>query len=133
MELLRFSDAAGKLCFITIVTTSLSQLSIARLCFVMRIDCCIAGVALGIAFAFGWQLTLLTLAFVPFLALGGFLEFSLLTGQEEVEKEAYESAGSSRVVLLVKKRVVLFFLQKNTFFCFLIKKTCFIFFDFLYV
>ena len=51
------------------------------------------GVALGIAFAFGWQLTLLTLAFVPLLALGGFLEFSLLTGQEEVEKEAFEGAG----------------------------------------
>ena len=62
------------------------------------------GVALGISFAYGWHLTLLTMAFIPFLVLGGFLEFSLVTGQEEVEKEANEEAGStvfSRIITLV--------------------------------
>ena len=51
------------------------------------------GVALGVSFAFGWQLTFLTLAFVPFLIVGGFLEMTLITGQEKGEKESYENAG----------------------------------------
>uniref|UniRef100_H2ZR91 Bile salt export pump n=1 Tax=Ciona savignyi TaxID=51511 RepID=H2ZR91_CIOSA len=46
------------------------------------------GVALGIAFAYGWQLTLLTLAFVPFMIIAGLLTMKILTGQ------AYEAAGS---------------------------------------
>uniref|UniRef100_F6S2T0 Bile salt export pump n=1 Tax=Ciona intestinalis TaxID=7719 RepID=F6S2T0_CIOIN len=51
------------------------------------------GVALGIAFAYGWKLTLLTMAFIPFLILGGLLEMQLLIGKEEKEKQAYEGAG----------------------------------------
>uniref|UniRef100_H2ZPB8 Bile salt export pump n=1 Tax=Ciona savignyi TaxID=51511 RepID=H2ZPB8_CIOSA len=35
------------------------------------------GVALGIAFAFGWKLTLLTIAFIPFLVVGGLIEMQL--------------------------------------------------------
>ena len=40
-----------------------------------------AGVALGIAFAYGWQLTLLTLAFVPFMIGAGIITMKVLTGQ----------------------------------------------------
>lgn len=39
------------------------------------------GVALGIAFAYGWQLTLLTLAFVPFMVGAGVITMKVLTGQ----------------------------------------------------
>uniref|UniRef100_H2ZPT3 Bile salt export pump n=1 Tax=Ciona savignyi TaxID=51511 RepID=H2ZPT3_CIOSA len=51
------------------------------------------GVALGIAFAYGWKLTLLTIAFIPFLILGGLLEMQLVMGAEEKEGEAFEEAG----------------------------------------
>uniref|UniRef100_H2ZPW3 Bile salt export pump n=1 Tax=Ciona savignyi TaxID=51511 RepID=H2ZPW3_CIOSA len=51
------------------------------------------GVALGIAFAYGWKLTLLTIAFIPFLILGGLLEMQLVMGAEEKEGAAYEEAG----------------------------------------
>lgn len=46
--------------------------------------CYISGVALGIAFAYGWQLTLLTLAFVPFMVLAGTLTMKILTGKVRV-------------------------------------------------
>uniref|UniRef100_H2ZR92 Bile salt export pump n=1 Tax=Ciona savignyi TaxID=51511 RepID=H2ZR92_CIOSA len=52
------------------------------------------GVALGIAFAYGWQLTLLTLAFVPFMIIAGLLTMKILTGQSGQESKAYEAAGS---------------------------------------
>uniref|UniRef100_H2ZR88 Bile salt export pump n=1 Tax=Ciona savignyi TaxID=51511 RepID=H2ZR88_CIOSA len=51
-------------------------------------------VALGIAFAYGWQLTLLTLAFVPFMIIAGLLTMKILTGQSGQESKAYEAAGS---------------------------------------
>uniref|UniRef100_H2ZPB5 Bile salt export pump n=1 Tax=Ciona savignyi TaxID=51511 RepID=H2ZPB5_CIOSA len=51
------------------------------------------GVALGIAFAFGWKLTLLTIAFIPFLVVGGLIEMQLVIKSEEKESEAYEEAG----------------------------------------
>ena len=40
----------------------------------------LVGVALGIAFAYGWELTLLTLAFVPFMMIAGVLQMKLVTG-----------------------------------------------------
>nr|XP_018672478.2 multidrug resistance protein 1A-like isoform X1 [Ciona intestinalis] len=52
------------------------------------------GVALGIAFAYGWQLTLLTLAFVPFMIIAGLLTMRILTGQSGQEAKAYEDAGT---------------------------------------
>ncbi|CAK8684370.1 unnamed protein product [Clavelina lepadiformis] len=54
---------------------------------------CSLGVALGISFAYGWQLTLLTMAFIPFLILGGFIETQFITGAEEAEQNAFEDAG----------------------------------------
>jgi ABC-type bacteriocin/lantibiotic exporter with double-glycine peptidase domain len=38
------------------------------------------GVGIIIAFVYGWSLTLLVLAFVPFMIVAGFLQTYLLTG-----------------------------------------------------
>ncbi len=38
------------------------------------------GVGLVLAFIFGWSLTLLMLAFIPFMIIAGFLQTYLLTG-----------------------------------------------------
>lgn len=38
------------------------------------------GVGLIIAFVYGWSLTLLILAFIPFMIIAGFLQTYLLTG-----------------------------------------------------
>lgn len=39
------------------------------------------GVALGIAFAYGWELTLFTFAFVPFMVIAGALEAQQMVGE----------------------------------------------------
>ena len=38
------------------------------------------GVGLILAFIYGWSLTLIALAFIPFVIIGGFLQTFLLTG-----------------------------------------------------
>jgi ATP-binding cassette subfamily B (MDR/TAP) protein 1 len=38
------------------------------------------GVGIVLAFFYGWQLTLIVLAFVPFMIIAGFLQTYLLTG-----------------------------------------------------
>ena len=38
------------------------------------------GVALGIAFAYGWELTLFTFAFIPFMVIAGALEAQQMKG-----------------------------------------------------
>jgi ATP-binding cassette subfamily B (MDR/TAP) protein 1 len=38
------------------------------------------GVGIALAFYFGWQLTLLMLAFVPFMIIAGFLQTYMMTG-----------------------------------------------------
>ncbi|XP_076808833.1 ATP-dependent translocase ABCB1-like [Clavelina lepadiformis] len=55
------------------------------------------GVGLGIAFAYGWQVALLALAFVPFIAAAGILQGQLLVGQASTETKAYEKAGQVAV------------------------------------
>jgi ATP-binding cassette subfamily B (MDR/TAP) protein 1 len=49
------------------------------------------GIILG--FVFSWQLTLLILAFVPFMVAGGFLQSRLMTGFASKDKETFEDAG----------------------------------------
>ena len=53
-----------------------------------------SGVALGIAFAYGWKLTLLIMAFIPFIVVGGFIEIQVMVGGESAERKAYDEAGS---------------------------------------
>lgn len=51
------------------------------------------GTAIIIAFIYGWQLTLVIFAFLPFIAIGGFLEMQILKGVAGQNKEALEDAG----------------------------------------
>nr|CAB3219614.1 multidrug resistance protein 1-like [Phallusia mammillata] len=67
---------------------------------------CSLGVALGIAFAYGWKLTLLTIAFVPFIVIGGFLEMQLIMGEETNENQAYDKAGQVAVEAISNIRTV---------------------------
>jgi ABC-type multidrug transport system fused ATPase/permease subunit len=46
-----------------------------------------------ISFVFSWQLTLLILAFVPFMVAGGFLQTRLMSGFASKDKETFEDAG----------------------------------------
>lgn len=54
------------------------------------------GVGIIISFVFSWQLTLLMLAFVPFMVAGGFLENRLVTGQSSGNNAAFIDAGKVR-------------------------------------
>jgi ABC-type bacteriocin/lantibiotic exporter with double-glycine peptidase domain len=51
------------------------------------------GTGLIIAFIYGWQLTLLILAFLPLLIIGGFLQVRILAGVAGQNKQALEEAG----------------------------------------
>lgn len=51
------------------------------------------GTAIIIAFIYGWKLTLVILAFLPCIAIAGFLEMKILTGLGGKDKEALEEAG----------------------------------------
>ncbi|XP_064648001.1 ATP-dependent translocase ABCB1-like isoform X1 [Lineus longissimus] len=51
------------------------------------------GTALIISFIYGWKLTLVILAFVPFIAVGGFVEMKIMAGVSNKDKEAVEDAG----------------------------------------
>ncbi|XP_033762473.1 LOW QUALITY PROTEIN: ATP-dependent translocase ABCB1-like [Pecten maximus] len=51
------------------------------------------GTAIIISFIYGWQLTLVIIAFIPIIAAGGALEFQLLSGVAGKNKEALEGAG----------------------------------------
>ncbi|CAI2174077.1 6193_t:CDS:10 [Funneliformis geosporum] len=48
---------------------------------------------LGIAFYFGWKLTLVILAAAPVVAIGGFLEMKALAGYGAKTRKAYEGTG----------------------------------------
>jgi hypothetical protein len=51
------------------------------------------GTGIIVSFVFSWQLTLLVLAFVPFMVAGGFLQSRLMTGFASKDKETFEGAG----------------------------------------
>lgn len=51
------------------------------------------GTGILICFAFSWQLTLLVLAFVPLLAIGGFLHSQMISGFGGHDKELIEKTG----------------------------------------
>uniref|UniRef100_F6URM6 Multidrug resistance protein 1A n=1 Tax=Ciona intestinalis TaxID=7719 RepID=F6URM6_CIOIN len=76
---------------------------------------CALGVALGIAFAYGWQLTLLTLAFVPFMAIAGMLQMKVLTGQAGDESKAFEKAGTLATEATTNIRTVASLTREQTF------------------
>lgn len=51
------------------------------------------GVGLVLALYYGWALTLLILAFVPFMIISGVLQMKMLTGFSGKDKEILEEAG----------------------------------------
>ncbi|XP_076803035.1 ATP-dependent translocase ABCB1-like isoform X3 [Clavelina lepadiformis] len=51
------------------------------------------GCAISIAFAFSWQMALLMLAVVPFVALGSMLDMFLITGHNKTQQNTQESAA----------------------------------------
>lgn len=58
------------------------------------------GTALIIAFIYGWQLTLLIIAFLPFIVLGGYLQIRILAGVAGSNKQALEEAGKVNCLVL---------------------------------
>ncbi|XP_035688023.1 ATP-dependent translocase ABCB1-like isoform X4 [Branchiostoma floridae] len=64
------------------------------------------GVAVILAFIYGWQLTLLCLAFVPFMIFAGFLQMRMLAGYSSEEKKAVEDAGKTAVEAVENIRTV---------------------------
>ncbi|XP_076820461.1 ATP-dependent translocase ABCB1-like isoform X2 [Clavelina lepadiformis] len=61
-------------------------------------------VSLGIAFAYGWKLALVILAFIPFIALSGYLELHFLTRAEEDDGD--DDAGKISVEAISNIRTV---------------------------
>ena len=64
------------------------------------------GTALVISFIFGWKLTLVILAFVPFVAVGGFVEMKIMAGVSNKDKEAVEEAGKVATEAISNVRTV---------------------------
>jgi len=56
-----------------------------------------AGLIIG--FIYSWQLTLLIIAFIPFIIAGGFLESRLITGFASKDRKALENAGKVRIFI----------------------------------
>ncbi|CAF4064719.1 unnamed protein product [Rotaria sp. Silwood2] len=52
------------------------------------------GVGMIISFIFGWKLSLVALAFIPFMVVGGFLHSYLIEGYSNRDSKAFERAGS---------------------------------------
>jgi len=73
------------------------------------------GVALGIAFAYGWKLTLITLAFVPFMILAGILTMKIMTGKSGSESKAFEESGQISQEATVNIRTVVSLTREDYF------------------
>ncbi|KAJ3146682.1 ATP-binding cassette, sub-B (MDR TAP), member 4 [Geranomyces michiganensis] len=72
-------------------------------------------VGLSIAFAKSWQLTLVVLACVPLVGVGGFMQLKSLTGAGEKAKSAYRDANSTANEALEQVRTVQTLTQEKAF------------------
>ncbi|CAF1014116.1 unnamed protein product [Rotaria sordida] len=74
------------------------------------------GAGIIIAFVFSWQLTLLILAFVPFMVIGGFLQSRLMTGFASKDKQSSEDAGKVAVESIQNIRTVVQLTKEDYFY-----------------
>ena len=51
------------------------------------------GVGILLAFIYGWQLTLLVLAFLPFIAIAGAINWAVMSGNTVSQKAGQEEVG----------------------------------------
>jgi len=72
------------------------------------------GVSLGIAFAYSWKLTLLMMAFVPFLILGGIIEMKFIIGDEEAVKKEYAQSSQIAVEAITNVRTIASLTREET-------------------
>jgi len=72
------------------------------------------GVSLGISFAYSWKLTLLMMAFVPFLILGGLIEMKLIIGDEEAVKKEYAESSQIAVEAITNVRTIASLTREET-------------------
>ncbi|XP_060595692.1 ATP-dependent translocase ABCB1-like [Ruditapes philippinarum] len=70
----------------------------------MAITSIVAGLVIG--FIYSWKLTLLIIAFLPFLMIGGALQMKMLNGAAGKNKEALESAGKIAIESIENIRTV---------------------------
>ena len=59
--------------------------------FIRSVSSLVGGIVIGMIYS--WKLTLVFMAFAPFMIASGFLEMSLMKGSAQADKEALESAG----------------------------------------
>ncbi|XP_048246672.1 ATP-dependent translocase ABCB1-like isoform X4 [Haliotis rufescens] len=74
------------------------------------------GSAIVIAFIFSWKLTLVILAFVPFIMASGFIEMKVLAGVAGKNKEALEDAGKVAIESVENIRTVASLSREPTFY-----------------
>ncbi|KAK3108334.1 hypothetical protein FSP39_005774 [Pinctada imbricata] len=72
------------------------------------------GTAMVIAFIYGWKLTLVILAFVPIIGIGGALQMKMMAGVAGQNKEALEGAGKVAVESVENIRTVASLTKEDT-------------------
>jgi ATP-binding cassette subfamily B (MDR/TAP) protein 1 len=71
--------------------------------------------ALGVSFYFDWQMTLVSLSFIPLLILAGFLYMKSFAGHSEKNKQLLEEAGTVAVEAVENVRTVAQLTREETF------------------
>ena len=66
--------------------------------FIRSVSSLLGGCIIG--FVYSWKLTLVFMAFAPFLIATGFIEMSLMKGSAQADKEALEKAGKVCILML---------------------------------